>query len=81
MGGFMEQDTKSTKKQKKDGGSLGFARLNYILMAVGLGVIVIGYIFLATGDITIAPILLVIGYCGILPAAILIRNRTQKSSP
>ena len=73
----MAVDGKATRKRAK---SLGFGRLNYILMALGLGLIIIGYIFLASGDITVAPILLVIGYCGVLPAAILIRDRSQKES-
>ena len=71
---------KTTKKTKKGLDNLGFGRLNYILMAIGLGMIIIGYVFLATGDITVAPILLVIGYCGVLPAAILIRDRSKDIS-
>ncbi len=71
---------KLSRKAKKTDSSLGFGKINYILMAVGLGMIVVGYIFLATGDITVAPILLVIGYCGVLPAAILITKRSLKTS-
>ncbi|MCD6161268.1 MAG: hypothetical protein J7K40_02505 [candidate division Zixibacteria bacterium] len=63
---------KTSKNTEKN---LGFGKLNFILLAVGLGMIVIGYIFLAIGDITIAPILLVLGYCGVLPAAILVHKR------
>jgi len=66
------------KKVKKAEDSLGFGKLNYVLMAVGLGMIILGYVFLATGDITAAPILLVIGYCAVLPAAILIHGRSKK---
>lgn len=65
------------KKVKKSEESLGFSRLNYILMAVGLGMIVIGFILLAFGDITGAPILLVLGYCAVLPIAILINGRSK----
>lgn len=68
------------KKAKKAEDSLGFGKLNYILMAVGLGMIILGYIFLATGDISAAPILLVIGYCAVLPTAILIHGRSKKGS-
>ena len=63
------------KTSKETANSFGFGRINYILMAVGLGMIIIGYIFLAIGDITLAPILLVLGYCGVLPAAILVKKR------
>ena len=65
------------KKTKKSEESLGFTRINYILMAVGLGMIVIGFILLAVGDITGAPILLVLGYCAVLPLAILINGRRK----
>jgi len=68
------------RKTKHIEDSLGFGKLNYILMAIGLAMIVIGYILLAVGDITGAPILLVIGYCAVLPAAILIAGRKKKVS-
>ena len=75
----MDPKEKQTRKTKKAGVSLGFSRINYILMAVGLGMIVVGFIFLAFGDITIAPILLVIGYCAVLPVAILISKKPKKA--
>lgn len=65
------------KKIKKDEESLGFTKINYILMAVGLGMIVIGYILLGIGDITGAPILLVLGYCAVLPLAILLGKKEK----
>lgn len=49
-------------------------RRNLTLLAIALGVIVIGYVFLAIGSITIAPLLLVAGYCVLLPWAILARE-------
>jgi hypothetical protein len=71
---------KMAKKAKKAEDSLGFGKINYILMAIGLGMIILGYIFLATGDISAAPILLVIGYCAVLPTAILIHGRSKKET-
>jgi hypothetical protein len=78
----MDQKAKPVKKTetsrtsgKKISESLGFGRINYYLMAIGLVFIVIGYFALASGSITLAPILLVLGYCVILPAAILIKDR------
>jgi len=84
----MNQKAKPVKKPegsakpmgKRISESLGFGRLNYILMAVGLVIIIIGYIALATGSITLAPILLVLGYCVILPTAILINDRFKKKT-
>jgi hypothetical protein len=60
---------------------------DFIFLAIGLGTIILGYIFMATGltedpalvegtwnnplAITIAPLLLVIGYCVVIPLALL----------
>jgi hypothetical protein len=55
--------------------------INYWLFALGVGVIIIGYIALAQPpadsfmSLTVAPILLVIGYCVIIPAAILYQKK------
>ena len=53
---------------------LPFKRINYYLFALSLLVIVIGYVALGQGSITLAPILLVLGYCVIVPVAILYRG-------
>ncbi len=60
-----------------------FGRKNYILLGISLVVIVIGYICLASGDnpnaaitLTVAPIVLVIGY-GMIPFAILAKGRPE----
>ncbi len=53
--------------------TLIFTRKNYLLLAIGIGVIVAGYLFLARGSITLAPILLILGYCVIIPVAIIVR--------
>ncbi|MCB2229948.1 DUF3098 domain-containing protein [bacterium] len=52
-----------------------FGRRNYIMLAVALAVTVAGFLFLGSGDITMAPILLVIGYCVLMPIAIFIRDK------
>jgi hypothetical protein len=49
-----------------------FGKLNYLGLLLGLIVLGLGYLFLASGSITLAPILLVFGYCVILPVAIII---------
>ena len=73
----MDQKAKPAKKAagKKVSESLGFGRVNYYLIALGLAFIVVGYIALASGSITLAPILLVLCYCVILPVALLIKDR------
>ncbi|HXV12594.1 MAG TPA: hypothetical protein VEC56_00175 [Candidatus Krumholzibacteria bacterium] len=41
------------------------------LFAAGLVAITAGYVLLAVNDITIAPVLLVLGYCILVPLAFL----------
>ena len=55
---------------------LGFrwGTLNTMLLGVGVGVLVIGYMSLAKGSLTLAPVLLVTGYCVLIPAALLVRG-------
>ena len=62
----------------KDKSVLPFTSKNYILFAIGLFVIVLGYITLGYGSITLAPILLVLGYCVIIPLAIIISGGKEK---
>jgi len=53
---------------------------NYILIALGLGVLTLGYIFMAHGNwdsfisLTISPITLLIAYIIIIPLAILLKS-------
>jgi len=57
--------------------SLPFSRGNFQIFGIGLLVIVIGYIFLLQGpwdsfwSRTLAPIVLLIGYCVLIPLSIL----------
>ena len=65
--------------QEKDAGkdieSVPFSKLNYILFAVGLLVITAGWFLLRGGHISIAPIMLILGYCGIIPLAIVLKQK------
>jgi len=40
-------------------------------------VLVAGYLLLSKGDITLAPILLVLGYVVLVPASLLVRGKAQ----
>lgn len=51
--------------------SLQFGVRNAVLGVLGLAALVGGYVLLAQGSITAAPLLLVLGYAIIIPAAIL----------
>ncbi|MDP8209404.1 MAG: hypothetical protein RAO94_01590 [Candidatus Stygibacter australis] len=48
-----------------------FGKLNTILMVIAIIVTVIGYLIMGTGDNTISPILLVVAYAILFPAAII----------
>ena len=51
-----------------------FGRKNYLLFLIGVITIVAGYILMyLTADIVWAPIVLVIGYCVIIPISIMIK--------
>ncbi len=47
--------------------------LNSILLGAGLVTLVIGYVVLAKGSLTLAPALLVFAYVVLIPASLLIR--------
>jgi len=67
------------KVQKaKEKSALPFTKRNWTWMGIGLLVIIIGYIALSQGSITLAPILLVLGYCVIIPIAILLGEKKKK---
>ena len=64
---------------------LPFTRKNWTLAAAGLASILIGYVCLrippAEGflSLTLAPVLLVAGYCVLIPLAIRARDQTEES--
>ena len=61
--------------------SWSFGKVNYQLFGISLLIIVIGYLLMATGEtnsiqsIKLAPILLDIGYCVILPISIIYKSK------
>lgn len=56
---------------------LGFSwgTTNNLLLGLGLAALVAGYVALSKGSTTLAPVLLVGGYCGLIPASLLVRGR------
>lgn len=83
---------KMARKGKRDE-TFPFERENYMILAVGLVLIILGYLALSEKTVegvlplTVAPILLVIGYCVVIPIGIMYRRKTrdgageQDSSP
>jgi uncharacterized membrane protein HdeD (DUF308 family) len=66
------------KNKTKSEGGLPFGPKNWALMGAGLVSIIIGYISLGSGSITLAPILLVLGYCVFLPIGIILKDKPDE---
>ena len=62
-----------------------FTRKNYIAFGVGLGLVILGYVFMAQPpaegflSLTLAPILLVFSYCIVFPYAIMAREKSKQA--
>lgn len=60
---------------------------NYIILGIGLLVIILGYIALSGNrvegffQLNVAPILLVLGYCVIIPIGIMYRKKLKPKRP
>ncbi len=67
---------KSLKAKLQPEVDLGFhwSRLNSLCLAAGVLTLIAGYISLGRGSITLAPLLLVAGYCVLIPASFLVRG-------
>ena len=63
--------------------SWNFKSINYLIFGIGLLTVLFGYILMATGETTsfqsvkLAPIILVIGYCVIIPTSILVKSKNS----
>ena len=55
---------------------LGFrwGGLNSVLLGLGVAILAMGYMSLSKGSLTLAPVLLVTGYCVLIPASLLVRG-------
>ena len=76
-------EKRATAKQKAFSVMLPFTKLNYQILSAGILCIILGYIALAqdpwngTMPLVVAPILLVLGYCVVIPIGILLRKNTK----
>lgn len=80
----MSKAEKSGRMRKRDQGTrLPFTKHNYLLFMAGILTLIAGYIALSIGpwdsfwSLTLAPILLVLGYCVIIPVSILYRKKAS----
>jgi hypothetical protein len=65
---------------------LPLARENFVILAIGIAVILAGYAAMSTGTVegflplVIAPILLVVGYCVIIPLGIMYSKKPSQKA-
>lgn len=70
-----DRDKDRNRATRKDAvlAAVKFTRKNTMLFGIGLVLIVAGFVLLAAGDITVAPVLLVVGYLVFFPLGILLK--------
>jgi len=62
--------------------SWNFSTTNYVLFGIGLALIIAGFLIMASGEVnsfqslTLAPIILFIGYIIVIPAALIYREKS-----
>ena len=62
-----------------------FGKINYLLFCAGLALLMLGYFFMANGEVnsfqslTLAPILLFVGYIVVIPAALVFREKKTEN--
>jgi hypothetical protein len=61
----------SARSAEPQGVDIPFTRKNYVIFGIAAVVILAGYIALSRGSITLAPILLLLGYLVLIPWGIL----------
>ena len=71
--------TRPRSLRKPAEADLGFiwGRANSLLLGLAMAAVVAGYVALSKGSTTLAPVLLVAGYCVLIPACLLYRGRNQ----
>ncbi|MBW7889209.1 MAG: hypothetical protein H3C35_12760 [Bacteroidetes bacterium] len=82
----MAKEIKKQKKIRKEE-ILSLEPINYKIIGAGLAVILLGYVALDSKPwdgvlaLDVAPILLVLGYCVIVPFGIIFKKKSKSSEP
>jgi uncharacterized membrane protein HdeD (DUF308 family) len=63
---------RQVQKKKPPEGSLVLGKRNVWLLTAGIVVILLGYLLLGRGSTSFAPVLLVLGYCVMVPLSIML---------
>ena len=75
---------KKIKKSTQFVKNLSLTKTNYLIFGLGLLVIIVGYFVMASGDtysfrsLSVAPVILLLGYLIIIPISILYRKDEPK---
>jgi uncharacterized membrane protein HdeD (DUF308 family) len=78
------KNPKARRRGRKESGWILFDAVNYRLFLIGILVIIIGYILMMQGphdsfwSLHLSPVVLVVGYCVLLPIALLLRAKKTK---
>jgi hypothetical protein len=59
--------------QEHEEQKLPFTKKNYAVFGLGVLSVILGFVTLSQGSTTLAPILLILGYCVIIPISILLK--------
>ncbi|MFQ6607555.1 MAG: DUF3098 domain-containing protein [Fidelibacterota bacterium] len=76
--------TKPSKKSPILFQDWAFSTSNYLLFGMGIATVILGYLIMAAGEVdsaqsvTIAPLLLFLGYVVIIPISILYRKKSKQ---
>ena len=84
----MAKPIRRSASRRKMGGSQPFplVRENFLIIGLGLVVIIAGYLALLEGSVegflplVVAPVLLVLGYCVLIPVGILYGGKKKEES-
>lgn len=79
---MVTRPTVAKKQQKSSTWTMPWTKRELIGLGAGIGVIVVGYLLMSTGlnddnwdsplAVSVAPVVLVIGYCVVIPLAIML---------
>jgi membrane protein YdbS with pleckstrin-like domain len=81
-----KKNVRKAKKSLHGSFNVYWTKKNYLILSAGLAVIIIGFFLMSIGpwqsfpSLFISPILLVIGYLIILPAAVLYRSKEKSEN-
>ena len=79
-----KKNIRASKKKATSPFNIYWSKNNYLLLLLGFVILVVGYFFMSMGNwdstssLYIAPIILLIGYLIVFPAAILFRKKDDQ---